>query len=308
MQNVGKILFIFTLALLFMSMTGAATYPLQKTGSTNSEVAISAMPNQPTTVPAIPNTIRVLRYRTGVIETVDFKDYCRCCTSMEWGIPSFSQDVLKVGAMAVKSFGMYAIAHPKYGGAYDVTDTTMDQVYAPGEEVSYTDAAVNSTWDYVISRNGSLIDIGWNDNILEGNGNFYTTTVEDLSAQGKDWQYIIHYDCDPVDIQSVKNVSSPVPLTSVKPMAVIGANTTNGIAPLTIQFKDLSTNETLGRIWKFGDGISSTDINPIHTYKTAGSYTVTLTANNKNGSVSTTKKIIVKSYKWTFQVMKLILP
>lgn len=53
--------------------------------------------------------------------------------------------------------------------------------------------------------------------------------------------------------------------------AVHFTNTSVGSTPLTYS-------------WKFGDGGTSTDPNPTHTYTTAGSYQVTLTATNKYGS------------------------
>jgi PKD repeat protein len=37
-------------------------------------------------------------------------------------------------------------------------------------------------------------------------------------------------------------------------------------------------------LWDFGDGLTSTDINPSHTYTITGSFTVTLTATNTLGS------------------------
>ena len=39
-------------------------------------------------------------------------------------------------------------------------------------------------------------------------------------------------------------------------------------------------------IWDFGDGMNSTEQNPVHTYSEAGNYTVNLTASNENGTDS----------------------
>lgn len=69
-----------------------------------------------------------------------------------------------------------------------------------------------------------------------------------------------------------------------------------GCAPFTVQFVNNSASAT-GFVWDFGDGsATSTQINPTHTYNTAGTYTVSLTASNPNGcnvSVSTDQIIIV---------------
>lgn len=61
------------------------------------------------------------------------------------------------------------------------------------------------------------------------------------------------------------------------------AETVSGVAPLTVQFYDLSTNAT-SWAWDFGDGTTSTEQDPIHTYTTGGTFTVKLTASNSGSS------------------------
>lgn len=48
---------------------------------------------------------------------------------------------------------------------------------------------------------------------------------------------------------------------------------------LTVQFTDQSAGTVQGYFWDFGDGNTSTQQNPIHTYAAGGSYTVCLIAN-----------------------------
>jgi len=57
----------------------------------------------------------------------------------------------------------------------------------------------------------------------------------------------------------------------------------------TVNFNDLSTNSPTSWLWNFGDGNTSTDQNPIHTYTSSGTYSVTLQATNSNGSNSLTQ-------------------
>ena len=47
--------------------------------------------------------------------------------------------------------------------------------------------------------------------------------------------------------------------------------------------------------WEFGDDSTSTDINPIHIYKAAGTYTVKLVASNAGGDTEITKDITVNA-------------
>ncbi len=68
------------------------------------------------------------------------------------------------------------------------------------------------------------------------------------------------------------------------PTADFTANITQGPIPLSISFTDKSINAA-SLEWSFGDGSSnSTEKSPVHTYKTAGKYTVTLTAKDSNGN------------------------
>ena len=69
----------------------------------------------------------------------------------------------------------------------------------------------------------------------------------------------------------------------ILPVADFSTNTVSGYAPLSVQFTDLSKNAA-SRSWNFGDGAVSTQTNPAHAYSSAGSYTVTLTVSNTNGT------------------------
>jgi beta propeller repeat protein len=79
-----------------------------------------------------------------------------------------------------------------------------------------------------------------------------------------------------------------ITVLDVIPVASLSTNVTEGYAPLSVQFTDLSEN-TVSRSWEFGDGTTSTEQNPTHTYNETGQYTVTLTAKNMLGSNAITK-------------------
>ncbi len=69
------------------------------------------------------------------------------------------------------------------------------------------------------------------------------------------------------------------------PVVDFDADTTSGYAPLSVQFTDLSQNVTAWN-WNFGDGATSTERNPTHTYSSAGNYNVNLTVNNGKETAS----------------------
>jgi PKD repeat protein len=73
------------------------------------------------------------------------------------------------------------------------------------------------------------------------------------------------------------------------PMANFVAASTSGNVPFTVNFTDQSTGSPTSWSWDFGDGGTSTQQNPAHTYNTAGTYSVTLTATSSCGSDGETK-------------------
>jgi PKD repeat protein len=74
----------------------------------------------------------------------------------------------------------------------------------------------------------------------------------------------------------------------------VNANPTAGFGTsvngATVAFNNSSANAT-SYVWSFGDNSNSTEENPSHTYAAPGTYTVTLTATNNCGTVSSTKTV-----------------
>ncbi|AAB85221.1 cell surface glycoprotein (s-layer protein) [Methanothermobacter thermautotrophicus str. Delta H] len=82
------------------------------------------------------------------------------------------------------------------------------------------------------------------------------------------------------------------------PMANFTANATEGIAPLTVQFTDLSTEATEW-YWDFNNDtiIDSTEQNPTYTYTQPGTYTVTLIIKGPGGENTLTKENYITVYQ-----------
>lgn len=68
------------------------------------------------------------------------------------------------------------------------------------------------------------------------------------------------------------------------PTAVLSANPTFGDAPLSVNFSLEGSSDPAGKpltyFWDFGDGSTSTEKNPVHTYNNVGKYTARLKVNN----------------------------
>ncbi|MCB9184694.1 MAG: PKD domain-containing protein [Flavobacteriales bacterium] len=88
--------------------------------------------------------------------------------------------------------------------------------------------------------------------------------------------------CDAPLFGQVEDYAAIVSQNTAPPEAAFSATPTitcDGV----VQFTDQSTNIPNSWVWDFGDGSSSTEQNPLHTYAALGTYTVTLTASNDFG-------------------------
>jgi hypothetical protein len=77
------------------------------------------------------------------------------------------------------------------------------------------------------------------------------------------------------------------------PLAAFSAAPTAGKAPLSVQFSDRSTGDVNTWSWNFGDGATSTQPNPTHTYREPGAYTVELIVSGPGGSDTETKTDLI---------------
>lgn len=73
-------------------------------------------------------------------------------------------------------------------------------------------------------------------------------------------------------------------VANAQPVANFTASPLAGCSPLIVNFQDLSTGTPTNWLWNFGNGNTSTLQNPIASYFTPGTYTITLTVTNAGGS------------------------
>lgn len=76
------------------------------------------------------------------------------------------------------------------------------------------------------------------------------------------------------------------------PIADFSFNGENAPAPCLISFINSSTNAD-SYTWAFGDGSSSKEQNPKHTYNTEGTYSVKLTVEGEGGTNSVSKSLVI---------------
>jgi hypothetical protein len=117
-----------------------------------------------------PKSIKVLRTRTGEVETVNFRVYvAEVMASGEW--PSrLKMATLEAGALATKQYAWYYAlrghhrsSYVSRGRCYDVRDDTRDQLYRP-ERATPTARqyrAIDSTWALTLRKNGRFFLTGY---------------------------------------------------------------------------------------------------------------------------------------------------
>ena len=117
----------------------------------------------------------------------------------------------------------------------------------------------------------------------------YLTLETDLVAAGGYWRFVlVSYD-DPNDEPDL-------------PGAPPAASFSTEVDGNTVSFTNSSTGAD-SYLWDFGDGNSSTEESPVHTYASDGAYAVQLTATNANGSSVANTNVTVSSL--TFNASKL---
>jgi hypothetical protein len=77
------------------------------------------------------------------------------------------------------------------------------------------------------------------------------------------------------------------------PMAMYHYDIEDTLVPLSITFTDASYYEPTNWYWTFGDGSSSTEVSPVHTYLGPGMYTACLVVSNQYGIDTLCRDILV---------------
>lgn len=134
--------------------------------------------------------------------------------------------------------------------------------------VIFSSTSTNTTthdWDFngdgVLDASGTSVSYTYND------AGSYTVALTATGPNGVDTLTRTNY----------------VTVSPSPPLALFSANTTTGKKDLRVEF----TNESIrysSSSWNFGDGNSSSDTNPIHTYTTSGTFDVSLSVTGDAGT------------------------
>jgi PKD repeat protein len=166
------------------------------------------------------------------------------------------------------------------GGQAPVAEFTASATtITEGDTVDFTDLSTNNpdTWDWTFNGGTPATSTLQNPSITYYTAGTYTVALTATNAYGSDTE-------TKVDYITVQPAGQP-------PVADFTASATTIYEGEDVTFTDQSTNNPDTWDWTFAGGTpgSSTQQNPVITYNTAGTYTVTLIASNAYGSDTETK-------------------
>jgi PKD repeat protein len=202
-----------------------------------------------------------------------------------------------------------AVLPTTYGTIYQDTfafDVTLEGDPAQGvdsvrvKQISYRDTEIDG-YGTLITPNGEFEALRQIDTIVT-----YDTTWAYAPFLGG-WFLVSEGVTNSADVQWLtREAKGPMITLGFTEMGDINAVTFAQVFPLpvadfsidetsngTYAFTDLSTNSPNQWLWDFGDGNTSTEQNPDHTYATPGTYEICLTVTNNAGSVTTCQTIAV---------------
>ena len=134
--------------------------------------------------------------------------------------------------------------------------------------VSFTSSSTNTAthdWDF----NG--------DGILDASGQLVSYTYNDAGT------YTVSLTATGPNGQDISTRSNYIIVSASPPTALFKGEPTSGKKDLRVEFSNSSLRYNTS-VWDFGDGNTSTDENPVHTYTTAGNFDVTLSVVGEGGS------------------------
>ena len=217
--------------------------------------------------------------------TITFTDASTNATSWSWSFGDGNTSTSENPSWTYTSAGTYTATltatNTVGSNSTAKTITVKTSVTAPVSSFtpSSTSGTVPLTVTFTDTSTNSPTAWSW----IFGDGN--TSTSESPSwTYTSAGTYTVYLTSSNSAGQSTSYKVITVSAATTTPVTSFTANVTSGVLPLAVQFNDTSTNTPTAWYWVFGDGYTNTTENPVHTFSSAGTYTIYLTATNSAGS------------------------
>jgi PKD repeat protein len=220
--------------------------------------------------------------------TVNFTEYAYGATSYEWDFGDFNSSNALNPSHSFTAPGTYTVALMVTDGcSFDTAtiDITVDNPPVVNFVSSPDSVCINEFFTFTNLSTGNLAATDWD--FGDGLTSVSFSPQHAYAASGT--YQVTMTGTSPVN-NCTASITKPV-VVRVNPVANFVATPTSGCVPLVVQFSNLSTSYNY-RTWTFGDGNSSTQNNPSHTFTNVGTYTVKLVVENSNGCLDTVSQVI----------------
>jgi PKD repeat protein len=226
-----------------------------------------------------PSSTRTVRFATN--SSTAPQDYT--IEAIDWADPSRSASVtvsVEQGAVTVRETGTGTL---RIGEEVTLsgtnTETAVTYLFITGP-----DLAANGTGLEDLATPCVTGDPGTFTQAVVGADDTWEYRWETAAIAGSlvDGAYAVYAAAEPKspeDLAGTPNAPVNVWFTP-PPNASFTADPISGVAPLTVRFTDTSTENPSAWLWDFGDGVTSTEQNPVHTYALPGNHTVTLSVDD----------------------------
>lgn len=168
-----------------------------------------------------------------------------------------------------------------------ITANPVSQIVCENDTVQFVVQAMGNslTFQWEMLENGVWIDIQPGIGFEGEQTNILQIPAVNIALDGQQFRCMISNPCTQ-DTSSIATLSvEPSPQVAFD-ISVLGN--------LQIELTN-NSNASVDYLWDFGDGLSSDEPDPVHTYAQAGSYTVTLTALSGCGSASLSQQVVLQN-------------
>ena len=146
-------------------------------------------------------------------------------------------------------------------------------------------STIDVEWDPVDDERVTMYELSWGtaSGVYPSSMDTVETTATVSPLTEGLTYYVVARACTSEKLLCSEYSQDLVAYIPVGPDAAFAADVVEGVAPLAVQFTDESTGDIATRSWDLGDGTSSNEQHPSHTYQDPGVYTVSLTVEGPGG-------------------------